>query len=90
MPRQKQGYKRYSSNHCVFIQRFSCDEYITLLIYVDHILIAGKNFSRIVRLDKELSKKFDMKDLGLAKCILGKRIKRQKIQQVTLVSREIH
>lgn len=59
----EKGYKRCSSDHCVFIQRFSGDDYIMLLPYVDDILIVfcktcdilivGKNVSRISRLKKE-------------------------------------
>jgi ATP-binding cassette subfamily B (MDR/TAP) protein 1 len=62
----------------VFIQRFSGDDYIILLLYIDDILIVGKNVSRIARLKKELSKSFAMKDLGLAKCILSMRIERDR------------
>ena len=52
----EQGYKKCSSDHCVFIQRFSGDDLIILLLYVDDILIVGKNVSRIAKLKKELSK----------------------------------
>jgi ATP-binding cassette subfamily B (MDR/TAP) protein 1 len=48
------------------------------LLYVDDILIVGKNVSRIARLKKELNKSFAMQDLGLAKCILGMRIERDR------------
>jgi hypothetical protein len=61
----------------VFIQRFSGDDYIILLLYVDDILIVGKNVSKIARLDKELTKSFVMKDLGLAKYILRMRTERE-------------
>jgi ATP-binding cassette subfamily B (MDR/TAP) protein 1 len=74
----EQVYKRCSSDHCVFIKRFSGDDYIILLLYVDDILIVGKNVSRIARIKKELSKSFFMKDLGPAKCILGMRIERDR------------
>jgi ATP-binding cassette subfamily B (MDR/TAP) protein 1 len=84
----EQGYKRCSSDHCVFIQRFSGDDYIILLLYVDDILIAGKNVSRIARLKKELSKSFAMKDLGLAKCILGMRIERDRKSNKLYLSQE--
>jgi ATP-binding cassette subfamily B (MDR/TAP) protein 1 len=45
----EQGYKRCSSDHCVFIKRFSGDDYIIMLLYVDDIFIVGKNISRIAR-----------------------------------------
>jgi hypothetical protein len=66
----EQGYKWCISDHCVFIHRFSGDDFIILLLCVDDILIVGKNVSRIARLKKELNKFFAMKDLGPAKCIL--------------------
>ena len=74
----EQGYKKCSSDHCVFIQRFSGDDFIILLLYVDDILIVAKNVSRIAKLKKELSKCFAMKDLGPAKNILGMRIERDR------------
>ena len=84
----EQGYKRCSSDHCVFIQRFSGDDYIMLLLYVNDILIVGKNVSRIARLKKELSKSFAMKDLGPAKCILGMRIERDRKSNKLYLSQE--
>lgn len=69
---------RSSLNHCVFIKRFSGDDFIILLLYVDDILVVGKNMSRIAKLKKELSKSFAMKDLGPAKNILGMRIERDR------------
>jgi ATP-binding cassette subfamily B (MDR/TAP) protein 1 len=84
----EQGYKRCSSDHCVFIHRFSGDDYIILLIYVDDILIVGKNVSRIARLNKELSKSFAMKDLGPVKCILDMRFERDRKSNKLYLSRD--
>ena len=71
----EQGYKKTSSDHCVFVQKFSNHD-IILLLYVDDMLIVGKNTSKIDELKKELCKSFSMKDLGHAKQILGMRITR--------------
>ena len=70
----KQGYKKTTSDHYVFVQKFSDDDFVILLFYVDDILIVGRNVSRIDKLKKQLSKSFSMKDLGLVKKILGIRI----------------
>ena len=70
----KQGYRKTNSDHCVFFQRFGDDDFIILLLYVDDMLIVGKNVKRINHLKIELSKSFAMKDLGPAKQILGIRI----------------
>ena len=72
----EQGYKKTSSDHCVFVQKFSDNDFIILLLYVDDMLIVGKNTSKIHELNKELCKSFSMKDLAHAKKILGMRITR--------------
>ena len=70
----KQGYRKTTSNHCVFVQKFFDDDFVILLLYVDDILIVGRNVSRIDKLKKQLSKSFSMKDLGSVKKILSIRI----------------
>ncbi|KAG8478926.1 hypothetical protein CXB51_028925 [Gossypium anomalum] len=44
---REQGYKKTTSDHCVFVKRFSGDDFIILLLYVDDMLIVGQNASRI-------------------------------------------
>ncbi|RVX00702.1 Retrovirus-related Pol polyprotein from transposon TNT 1-94 [Vitis vinifera] len=70
----EQGYRKTTSDHCVFVQKFSDDDFVILLLYVDDILIVGRNVSRIDNLKKQLSKSFAMKDLGpvLAKFNMSK------------------
>ncbi|GJV87895.1 putative RNA-directed DNA polymerase [Tanacetum coccineum] len=46
----KQGYRNTSSDHCVFFQKFGDDDFIILLLYVDDMLIVGKNIGRIAQL----------------------------------------
>uniref|UniRef100_A0A3Q7EE90 Reverse transcriptase Ty1/copia-type domain-containing protein n=1 Tax=Solanum lycopersicum TaxID=4081 RepID=A0A3Q7EE90_SOLLC len=50
---------------------------IYLLLYIDDMLIAANNITEINILKKLLSKEFDMKDLGVAKKILGMEISRE-------------
>ncbi|RDX94527.1 hypothetical protein CR513_23084, partial [Mucuna pruriens] len=45
-----------TSDHCVFVRKFSNDDFIILLLYVDDMLIVGKSVSRIDMLKKQLSK----------------------------------
>jgi hypothetical protein len=68
------GYDRTTSDHCVFVKKFSNGEFIILLLYVNDILIVGRDTSKIDRLKEELSKFFAMKDLGPARKILGMKI----------------
>ena len=63
----EQCYKKTTSDHCVFVQKFSDDDFIVLLLYVDDMLIVGQNVYRINNLKKQLNKYFTMKDLGPTK-----------------------
>ena len=85
---EEQGYKKTSSDHCVFFQKFSDDDFIILLLYVDDMLIVGKNKSRIAVLKKQLSKSFAMKDLGPAKKILGIQIHRHRDRKELFLSQK--
>lgn len=84
----EQGYKKTTSDHCVFVKRFSGDDFIILLLYVDDMLIVGQNASRIEKLKQELSKSFAMKDLGPAKQILGIRLTRDRKAKKLWLSQE--
>jgi len=72
------GYDKTTSDHCVFVKKFSNGEFIILLLYVDDMLIVGRDTSKIDRLKEELSKSFAMKDLGPARQILGMKISRDR------------
>ncbi|RVW77060.1 Retrovirus-related Pol polyprotein from transposon TNT 1-94 [Vitis vinifera] len=66
------GYDRAALDHYVFVKKLYDGEFIIFLLYVDDMLIVGRDTSKIDNLKKELSKSFEMKDLGLASQILGK------------------
>ncbi|KAL9251506.1 Retrovirus-related Pol polyprotein from transposon TNT 1-94-like protein [Drosera capensis] len=72
------GYNHIASDHCVYVKRFSYDDFIILLLYVDDMLIVGKDTNKICKLKRELSKSFAIKDLGPAKQILGMKISRDR------------
>ncbi|CAH9113366.1 unnamed protein product [Cuscuta europaea] len=84
----EQHYRKTTSDHCVFFQRFGDDDFIILLLYVDDMLIVGKNAERITHLKMQLSKSFAMKDLGPAKQILGIRITRDRALKKLHMSQE--
>ena len=46
------GYDRTASDHCVFVNKFSDMEFIILLLYVDDMLIVGRDTSKIDKLKK--------------------------------------
>ncbi|KAL2224606.1 UNVERIFIED_CONTAM: Retrovirus-related Pol polyprotein from transposon TNT 1-94 [Sesamum indicum] len=71
------GFSRCNADHCCYVKRFD-EFFIILLLYVDDMLIAGSNVKEINRLKDQLSRKFDMKDLGEARQIFGMKITRDK------------
>nr|XP_048331295.1 protein TRANSPARENT TESTA 1-like [Ziziphus jujuba var. spinosa] len=72
------GFKRSTFDLCVYYKELSNGEFIYLLLYVDDMLIACKHMDEIDNLKKLMSSKFEMKDLGEAKKILGINIFRDK------------
>jgi len=73
-----QKYKRSKYDHCVYLRRLQDGSYIYLLLYGNDMLVATKSQVEIDRLKAQLSKEFEMKDLGEAKKILGMEINRDK------------
>ncbi|CAM8949434.1 unnamed protein product [Rhodiola kirilowii] len=82
------GYKRTDADSCVYIQQFHKGSFIILLLYVDDMLIVGKDIQLIYKLKGDLSKAFDMKDLGKAKQILGMEITRERKKNKLWLSQE--
>ena len=66
-------FSRSEMDHCCYLKKFNAS-YIILLLYVDDMLIAGPNMKEILKLKESLAKEFAMKDLVVAKKILGMRI----------------
>ncbi|KAL9267166.1 Retrovirus-related Pol polyprotein from transposon TNT 1-94-like protein [Drosera capensis] len=83
-----QDYKKTTSDHCVFVNKFSDGNFIILLLYVDNMLIVGKDISMIDRLKKQLGESFAMKDMGPAKQILGIRIMRDRKEKKLWLSQK--
>ena len=74
---QRNGYTRCEMDHCCYLKKFR-SSYIILLLYVDDMLVAGSDMQEIKRLKEQLSREFEMKDLGAARQILGMSIVRDK------------
>ena len=62
------------ADHCVFVKKFEGGDFLILLLYVDNMLIVGRDQDKIRMLKKALNRTFAMKDLGLARQILGMHI----------------
>lgn len=55
------------------------------LLYVDDKLLISKEKSKIARMKKMLCSKFKMKDLGLARRILGMKIDSDRVEKNALL-----
>ena len=67
---KKLGFNRSESDYCLYMLHEK-DETIFLILFVDDLLICGKNGNRIEEIKINLSKRFSMKDLGEIKIYLG-------------------
>ncbi|GAA0184814.1 transmembrane signal receptor [Lithospermum erythrorhizon] len=65
------GFERILIDHCVYMKRKTAAEFIVLLLYVNDMLIMGKNANEIRNLKIKLNESFEMKDLGKAEHILA-------------------
>jgi hypothetical protein len=69
------GYKRLESDYGLYVRGYG--ESLELIsVYVDDLLVASKNIERVNEIKAELMKRFEMKDFGEAKSILGINLKR--------------
>ena len=78
-----------SSPHdpCLYVRKASSS--LTIIgLYVDDLLIAGNNRSEINNIKTDLSRKFEMKDLGEANTILGIQITRNKKEKKIFISQK--
>ena len=72
------GFDRSPYDSCVYHQQLSDGSYYYLLLYMDDIMIAARDMKVIQKLKADLNIKFEMKDLGQAKKILGMEIIRDR------------
>ena len=68
---------RSKSDHCVYFKSDG-DGFLVIALYVDDMLFIGKGKGLIVELKSQLSTKFEMKDLGVGRYILGIEIIRDR------------
>lgn len=69
------GLSPINADPCIYHDK---DNHILLLVYVDDILIASRDFARIKELKENLAKYFAIKDLGDVKYCLGIEVSRNR------------
>ena len=80
------GYSRCHSDQCVYFKRLDDDSYIILCLYVDDMLVVGSNMDHIKGLKCQLADAFSMKDLGVAKQMLGIKICKDRKKRKLMLS----
>ena len=68
---QQLGFKAYTSNQYIYINKLT---EILIVIYINNILIIGKDKVKIKALKRSLTRRFKMEDLGPVKYFIGVRI----------------
>jgi len=85
------GFKKSESDYCLYMMSDQ-DDRIYVIMFVDDLLICGKNEKKLEDIKSKLSNKFAMKDLGEVKTYLGINIeydcKTQSEHKLTLDQRE--
>ena len=72
------GFVRSKVDHCIYSKEEG-GNFIYVSLYVNDMLLIGNNMDEIEEVKKQLSSKFDMKDLGVVAFILGMEIKRDQV-----------
>lgn len=79
-------FKRNLYYSCVYVRKLDGSDIVYFLLYVDDILIVSISKIEIEHVKKALGIKFEVKDLGVAKRILGMDIKRDKSRKTLFLS----
>lgn len=84
----KQGYSQSKVDYSLFTHTKCGTSFVTLLIYVDDIIIIGDNVEMINELNRKLDKEFKIKELGNQKYFLGIEVIRYK-NRIDILSEKI-
>ncbi len=79
------GFISSKNDPCLYVNHQSTS-LLLIGLYVDDLLIAGSNKAKISLIKKELTSRFEMKDLGQAKVMLGIEICRDRMNRQLFIS----
>jgi len=74
---KSQGFDNIDPEACLYLL-MDDGKFIIVLVYVDDVLLVASSLAAIREIKKALHKRFEMKDLGQARVILGLAIRRDK------------
>ena len=79
-------FSKSDEDHCIFTKTTRDGSPIFLIIYVDDMLLSGQHAGELTELVQKLRLKFAMKDLGLARHILGMKISHNRNRRQLFLS----
>jgi hypothetical protein len=82
-------FKENEEDNCIYA-KFRNGKFISLILYVDDILLASSDVSLLLETKRFLSLNFDMKDLGEASFVLGIKIHRDRRKGVLGLSQKAY
>ena len=82
------GFSRSEYDTCVYVREASDGSLLYLFLYVDDMLVIAKDIFEVKKVKKMLKGKFEMKDLGAAKKILGMEITKDRDKVRLYLSQE--
>jgi hypothetical protein len=71
------GFVRNKVDHCIYSKEEG-GHFIYVTLYVNNMLLIGNNMNAIKEVKKQISSKFNMKDLGATNFIMGMEMKRDR------------
>ena len=83
----KIGLVSHYDEPCLFTWREG-EKFLILLLYVDDMLIASNDINKLDEVKQNLSKEFEMTDLGEPKVFLGIKIERNRKERITKLTQE--
>lgn len=75
------GFVENKIDNCIYFKMVKSN-FIFMVLYVDDILLASSNVLLLEEIKNMLSSSFDMKDLGVAHCVLGIEITRDRSKEM--------
>lgn len=85
---KKIGFESSKYDSCVYVKKKDGRPVAFLLLYVDDMLVTGSDINEIQKVKHDLKLRFEMKDLGEAKRILGIDIIRDRRRKILWMSQQ--
>ena len=74
----KCGFSQSQGDHTLFFKHSPHQKITVLIVYVDDIIMTGDNYEEIKDMKTQLSREFEIKDLGNLRYFLGMEVARSK------------